>query len=750
LIADVVRPRLKAHVDLLDSIYRNEDAETFRGTAGRHRLIEELIPDIREGELHPAAFLTGSPNLLEPGDFEWALTRIETSLRTPDESAWVEVARMAFELPISESDFEELERLCEKSEEPRERLGVYVSSVRIDSPEADSLREHHRYHRRPVEDPPDRAEEMSGVVEEHLLSAERGEEGSWWRLNHSLLFNEHGRGEPRLGEWEAGWRRSSSGVQMRIARLARPSLDDELPDPEEWFAGQTFNRGAYAGYRALYLLAKLDRESFDGLPNSIWERWMPIVIDYPSTPRSEGENQHGLILRRAAGLAGSSFASWAVRKLCAEAEGENGSLFFLHPLELIEAPEVKDAVVSMVADWSLRPTSLKDLLGFVLPRDPERSHELAAPRLAGADCEFENNEARECAVICAAKLLALAPGLAYSDVAAFLDRCPEVVEDVILGIAREERSSLVTQLGDQELGDLVERIFKHFPEAKDPPLEEGYVSPRESLVDFRRWLLDALAERGTELGVDLIAAIYEEQKTATLRFSLRKARDAQRAKSPAPSPGEVVRLVRGGESSPRTQAELLSRVVAALGTIQSALQVGQPPTAPELWNTRPVKTPKDEGDLSNWLSGRLSRELGTNFDVSRERLVSGGGRGRGKSVDLQVSCYAPDGSSQPLQLLIEVKGCWEAGLSGKIRTQLAEDYMLTTGIREAIFLVFWFGSGVWDASDGRRARSGFASADEARRKLRAEAQAVDLDFDLQIEVVIFDGSLSLDTSTRVT
>jgi hypothetical protein len=676
------------------------------------------------------------------------LGHIEASLGTPDEPAWVQVARMAFELPLSESDFEKLERLCEKSEDLKDHLGAWILPVRIDSPEADSLREQHRHFRRPVKELPDRAEEMDGVIEEHLLAAERGEKEGWWRLNYALLFDEHGREEPRLGEWEAdltalpGWKRSSPSVRTRILHLARPALDGALPDPEEWFGKTTFNRGAFAGYRALSLLAHLDRSTFDDLPTSAWECWMPIVVDFPNASLSEGQSPRDLILRRAVERAGASFAVWCERKLVAEAGASEGHLFFLHSLGGIKFDDIEEKIVPMLADRSLRPTSVRDLLDFSLPRFPERSHALTVPRLVVDGCEFETDETREAAVISAAKLLAHVPGLAYSDVRGLFDRCPELGRDVILGVAREERSALVTELGDWELCDLVTWIFEKFPESDDPPLKEGYVSPRESLRDFRQWLLDAIAERGTDLSVEAINAIHEREKTATLRFALRKARDTRRAKSPAPSPGEVVRLVQGERLAPRTQADLLSRVAAVLESIQSSLQIGQPPAAPELWNTRPTHTPKDEGELSNWLSRRLSSELGPGFDVGRERLVSGGGKGRGKSVDLQIVYPAPGGSTEMLQILVEVKCCWEPGLSNKIRTQLAEGYMATIGVREGIFLLFWFGDDKWDEADYRRRRCAFISRGDARRELDAEAMAVNEDLGVQIEVVVFDGSLS--------
>lgn len=745
LVADVVRVRLKAHQDLLDSIYQNEHSDAFRDAVGRHRLIEELIPDIREGELHAAAFKVSSPNLLLAQDLAWVLTRIEASLGTPEEAAWVQVARQTFETPISETDFDELERLCQKSKELDEALGDLFKTVRIDSPEADALRERFGHFRRPPKELPDRAQEMDEAIEEHLLAAEQGEDGAWWQLHYDLLFNEHGRSEPRLGEWEAnltalpGWKRSSAGVRERILHLARPALDGELPDPQDWFGGSSFNRGAFAGYRALYLLADLDRASFDALPSAIWESWMPIVIDFPSASRSEGENPHGLILRQAADLAGPTFAHWTKRKLMAEAAADEGNLFFLHALEGIESSEVTEKVVSLLADQKLRPNSLRGLLDYTLPRDPETSHALIAPRLAITEGEFKSDEAREAVVVCAAKLLTQVPGLAFSEVLALLDRSPELGKDVMLSVAREERSALTTDLADHELGDLVNWIFENFPEAEDPPLEEGWVSPRESLRDFRLWLLEALAERGTDLAVDLISAIYQKQGTTTLRFSLRKARDSRRAKSPAPSPGEVVQLVHGGGAAPRTQTDLLARVLAALGSIQSSLQVGQPPAAPELWNTRPTYTPKDEGDLTNWLSGRLSNVLGEGFDVSRERLISGGRVGRGKSTDMQVVCLSS--SARRLQTLIEVKGCWEPKVSSKLQTQLADDYMAITGLETGVYVVFWFDPQKWDPSDNRRKGSTFTSAEEAQQALSAQAAQVSAERGVQIKAVVLDASL---------
>jgi hypothetical protein len=750
LVADVARPRLKAHVDLLSSIDRGDHREVFQESVGRRRLVEELIPDITRSELHAAALMTSSPTLLRSDDLSWALSHVDRSPGTAAESAWVQVASMAFALPVSDDDLEQLERLCRTSPEMKEQFGYWLTPVQIDSDEAYQMRELYRPSRRQAEDLPDRAKEMEDAVAAELAAAEAGEDDGWWRLNHTLLFNEHGRSDPRLGEWEAdltalpGWRRSSPSVQARIADLAGPSLDREPPPPDEWFAGPTFNRGAYAGYRALYLLAKFDREAFLQLDASVWERWMPIVIDFPSTTASDEEGTSVLIRRRAAEMAESSFASWAERKLTAQAETAEGHLFFRHSLDGITGPELDERIVSMLTGRALRPNSLRDLLPTALSRDPQRSLELIAPRLRQTKCEFTTDEEREIVILCAAKLLGFAPSQAWPEVSSLLERCPDVGPDVLLSLAHEERSSIAAEMSDEHLSAFLTWIFGEFPQSSDPPMEEGIVSPRESLTQYRQWLLEALADRGTDQAVAALKALHDRHDTPGLRFALRKAQDVRREKSPAPEPGDIVRAVCGAKEMPRSDPELLSLVCSVLRSIGASLQVAQPPAAAELWNTRPPQTPKDEGDLSNWLSIRLANELGPAFDVSRERLVSGGGVGRGKSADIQIVCPGP----KKLQALIEVKGCWERELLSKMETQLADDYMATTGVVAGVYVVFWFDQPSWDSSDGRRRSSGFATAEIAEKQLSEQAASISAKRKIRIETVVLDGSLDRRSTSR--
>jgi hypothetical protein len=749
LVIDIVRPRLKAHVDLLGSIRRGEDDRTFREADGRHRLIEALTPDIGEHGFHAAALVTTNPDLLLPEDFLWVLERLEASLEVGEgTSAWAEIARMAFSLPLSEQELQRLADLCERSPELNETLGHWLAPIEIESSQADNLREHHRFSNRDDEKP-NRTEELDREIETKLVKAENGEADGWGELNYILLFDRHGFSAPRHGELEAdlttlpGWQRCSASQQKRVLAAAFMSLQTAPPDPDSWFATQTINRPAFAGYRALYLIAKLEPDKLESMPPEIWGRWMSIIVDYPVASPMEEQGLHDAIRARAARSAEADFTKWAERKIAAELDREGGHLFFLSRLEDIAPAALMDRLMELLLDEQLDAGSLSSLLRFAADHDPQRALGLVRDRLEAIPAEGLTAEQRSALVAICATMLARAPELAWPAVFACFKRCADIGKEVLTSLADDSRSRIPADMSDERLAELAAWTFHLFPEASDPPLqtEAHFVSPREHLGHFRRGVLNALAERGSDLSVDAIEAIHQEQKTGNLRFALRQARDARRAKSPAPQPGEVVRALHQIARIPPADSEgLLKRVIAVLGEIQRAVQVGQPPMVGELWNTRPEATPKDEGDLSNWLAARLQAALGSGFDVSRERLARGGGQGRGKSTDLQVVCHSAPGSPDRIELLIEVKGCWERGVKAKMKTQLVEGYMAETGIDHAIYLVFWFDGAGWSESDYRRGDSAFDVLEEATTYLASQAAQLSGTSGGRIETFVFDGS----------
>ena len=134
--------------------------------------------------------------------------------------------------------------------------------------------------------------------------------------------------------------------------------------------------------------------------------------------------------------------------------------------------------------------------------------------------------------------------------------------------------------------------------------------------------------------------------------------------------------------------------------------------------------------------------LGPTFEVTREPLLRGGGKGRGKSADLLISASPPPGDSERLRVLIEAKGSWEPAVKTKMRTQLADGYLPETGIASAFYLVFWFPQSDWAESDARRRRSTFPTASAAQSYFQAQAVELSEKRGLDIVAFVIDASLS--------
>jgi hypothetical protein len=745
LLAAVALPRLKAHVGILTSYTADERREVIGEPLARRRMVEVLVPRLPAAGVEVVSFVVSSPRLIERVDLPWALEHLKAAIGTNDEDAWAEVVRFIAAPPFEGQELEELYALTTENPGVDEHVGFVLSPIELDSDLARSLRENHRANTEAERVLPDRHAELDDEIDTYLDKSENGDEEAWWRLNWVLQFDDAGQGAANV-DFEAdltvfpGWRRATKERQERIAASARRAIRGSPPDIDTWFSVNTINRPAVAGYRALHLIALLGDGSTEEIPPDAWTRWMPIVVDFPRYDSTE-DRLHDELLR-AAGLGDpDSFTAWSIRKIDAEEEKDEGHLWFVRRFEGVAPQAFLDALVERVSRPQSRPSAITDLLIFLLAEEPEATIRAVRPRLTAAQGSDLSGEERKRVARIAAALLGVAPAVAWQEVADLFEANPEVGRDSFAAVTDLERDSIATTMPDDHLGAFTTWVYREFPESSDPPVEREahYVGTRESIGQFRRGLLDALCERGTDSAVEAVKKLYEKYGTGNLRFAARRAREARDSNTPAPSPVDVVRVLAGEGRDPRDAADLQRIVLRALGRVQRSLQAAQPPASPELWNTRPTNTPKDEGELSNWLAPRLEAELGPRIAVTRESLLSGGGKGRGQSGDILITASSPQ-AGERLRLLIEAKGSWEANVRSRMNTQLASEYMRKTGIEHAIYLVFWFDRSKWDPEDYRYARSTFSTAESARHFFNEQARDLSQSGP-QIRAVVLDGSL---------
>ena len=89
-LAPVVATWLEDNRDLQE--YRTrESSDAFSRTDDRRRLVEGLIPLIREGELEAIDVVGSTPPLIDPHDLPWLIEHLRGAVGDPEEVVWAEL-----------------------------------------------------------------------------------------------------------------------------------------------------------------------------------------------------------------------------------------------------------------------------------------------------------------------------------------------------------------------------------------------------------------------------------------------------------------------------------------------------------------------------------------------------------------------------------------------------------------------------------------------------------------------------------
>jgi hypothetical protein len=192
------------------------------------------------------------------------------------------------------------------------------------------------------------------------------------------------------------------------------------------------------------------------------------------------------------------------------------------------------------------------------------------------------------------------------------------------------------------------------------------------------------------------------------RNLLRLARDSQ------------ARVVASGE-------QLLTVIHESLVRLADRLQAPPHPSR-FLWNrhwTNPTRAiPRIEPDLSDWIAEHLERDLaGRKLVVNREVEVTRRhlAAGFGDRTDIKVDALTAN-EADSISGIVEVKGCWNQDLRVGMERQLVNQYLAGENLRHGIYVVGWFMCDLWPDDQPNKGRSGFATLEDCRAWMAAEAE----------------------------
>lgn len=737
---EVLRPRIE-HLYLLGSLHAHDDTRTLREPHGR-RLIVDALLERSVLAATPRVLAATHPRLVLAEDYPWAVAKLRAAIGTPSEALWATLAATLFAPETCPID--ELFELAGLSTSFAEQTSGWRGTVSLDDELARTWSDQANADVDPVS--PADAPDMDEVIREDLETVEDRDPTMWWRLAHALQFDVNGRGDDLLS-LEAditrldGWTRSTEEIHDRIIAAAQRYLVGSPPDPEGWFRPGVVNHGAFAGYRALHLMAKLRPAAFEALDTATWERWMPAIVHAWHADNADDDRCDSQILTLAVERSPEELTRWALRMIDAESANGDGHLYVLSRLRHVGSSQLATALASKLADDRLRPKAIGELARFALSADPAGAVPYVATYLTPEAVERD----RESASLVAAAALAHAPATMWpilKDVFAG-DRAFGV--HVFSDVAYNDRTDIASPLDDQSLFELLDWLYTALPPADDPEMSAaGYLTARHQAADVRERLLASLAQRGSESAVDLVDALAAKYPSLRMEHRKIEAREARLARWTAPAPGEIIQLAQTSDARLVLSSRHLHQVViTALRRIQRRARADH--RLGELWSDAAPRRPKHEESLSTWLKNRLNEELRLGGRVvGRELEVrpNPSGRGVGERVDLSV--FAPVGArvegAQTASLIVEVKGCWHDEVLTAMETQLVGRYLTETDTVHGIYVVFWFGRGDWDPDDYRRGR---CDSDQARLNDELQRQAKQLTANTHAEVTAFvlDGSV---------
>jgi hypothetical protein len=728
-LAELFAERIGRHLALVERDPRGERS-MLDDTTGRQRLLERLLRFVDGTTVHARWLSASRPAVLRSDDIPWLCERLLAEEDEARERTWADLVEAAFWPETGPVDI--VLETAEHSVLLRERLRYWLDSVRRDSEQAQTDREHYLMAQPTSEEEADDDEaafDPDARVVELLEEGEAGDANAWWQLNEILRYPRERGGEVAF-ESESritmlpGWERQSELIRGRLVGLAADYLVARDAEPGEWFAQRKGWRPARAGYRALVLLQEHAPDVLDRMSADRWSVWVPAIVDFPLFADPE-DSPDRVIMLRSADAAPDDVVEWTVKKIRVDDKAlEQPTLPRCLPHALGLA-ELRARLLELAADDGLRSATRLALYTILLEvNEPEAIDAALATAQANITRLASVGEADEepmLAVGLLSMLLRRAPAPVWDTAWPLLQSDELLQEQVVDMLARFESFELAAELPESAVADFYMLLLEKYPPADDPD-DDGFVGPRQQVGWWRDRLLDVLIQRATrESAVETrrIAAAFPQWPGLG-----RRARAAETAHAEAvwraPTPLELVALVETPQRRiVQSPGQLQEVVLESLARAGDRLQ-SQWPKAWQLWNDKPLQ-PKSEERLSDWIKDWLDEDLARRIVTTREPQVEPTERGAGLGArnDLRIELPA-SGDYAAVAIIIEVKRCWHPKLNTAARTQLADGYLKSAGLSHGIYVVGYYSAARWNGPGSKRSATKTLSQWQVAMKAQVE------------------------------
>lgn len=552
--AHAVFNRLKAHHEILDT-WEYEQTNPFAADDDKRRCVLRAMMSHIEDTNRDWIFLTRSRFLsLERRDAFWLLEILATESSEIIQDAVSRLLARFFNHSEVEPEYlSAISEVCQNNKTLAAKFTFFVELVSPQAQEAKSIYEMEREYERQKEV----QQKLQPLAESPLLPLleqfEQGDLSAWWKLNLKLVRQEH---ESDLMA-TANWHRVDEATTDRIIAAAKRYVLEADPETSQWLGTNTIYRPAFAGYRALLLLVKIDSTFVAQLSPEVWRKWATIIITYPlySNYVKEGESLHLLLVNLAYLHASEVVIETLLFQIEQQNEGNEAWLDFDRLKDCWDS-QLRNALLAKAKDERLSLNLFRQLLQQLLANEDAET-EAFTRSLLTLPLATEG-EARERATIAAQELLI------HKQDAAWEILWPIIQEDTEFGrhtieaiVDRPHDRGVITRLNEQAAADLYIWLCHQYPHSEDIQHTGGYaVTTRDSMARWRDAIPNNLMNRGTAAAcAALEKIILVLPHLEWLKFILLDAQKNTRREEWSPLPPEtLIAITVGGKKLPRVNS----------------------------------------------------------------------------------------------------------------------------------------------------------------------------------------------------
>ncbi|MCB9761595.1 MAG: ATP-binding protein [Alphaproteobacteria bacterium] len=324
-----------------------------------------------------------------------------------------------------------------------------------------------------------------------------------------------------------GWMQADSSLRERLLTAAKTYLHDKNPDGAYEVEKGSINWGAVAGLQALALLHLKDAPRLDELPETIWERWLPVLLFWGHHCASQELNRELLVRALHRNPAGALL--WPSRLIWRmKASARPG---FVRKLPLKDVPGLAECVLDWLRDGP--DDGLMDLTEAALRHDHPKVVDQVRDWLRAGPAGKEDRWV----AFAGAWLRVCPPPDVLSPLKQHLEAREDLEMRVLLATNHLDLEFRVSEtLEPPELSWLVHRLFMHFPPSDDPERRGTHgMTPREEVRLLRNTLVRRLISLGTPEAVDALRDLQHAfPQEDSIRYLIQNAEVVLRRKSYRP------------------------------------------------------------------------------------------------------------------------------------------------------------------------------------------------------------------------